>query len=223
MLTSGLDSLDLTQVRSTGAFLGFALVLALVHPQALRVTRRELPFPILFGATGVAFVLSIVVQIWSGGGDLDSVGIAAAIAAAVAYAVYILMAERGVRIRDPISLSCYGFLVAAVFWAFVQPLWLFPTEVLDAEVSLLGNLERFEVPLWALLAFIVVVGTMVTFSLIVGSLRYVPATRVGIIAMLEPVAAALVAYLWLGESLGAAELVGGAIVLTGILLAQTSR
>jgi drug/metabolite transporter (DMT)-like permease len=41
--------------------------------------------------------------------------------------------------------------------------------------------------------------------------------------MFEPVAGAIVAYAWLGESLTAVQLTGGAIVLTGILLAQTAR
>ncbi len=41
--------------------------------------------------------------------------------------------------------------------------------------------------------------------------------------MLEPVVAAVVAYAWLDERLGAEQLVGGAIVLTGIFLAQTAR
>ena len=42
-------------------------------------------------------------------------------------------------------------------------------------------------------------------------------------AMFEPVAGALVAYALLGESLTRPQLVGGAIVLAGILLAQTAR
>jgi drug/metabolite transporter (DMT)-like permease len=41
--------------------------------------------------------------------------------------------------------------------------------------------------------------------------------------MLEPVAASGVAYLWLGETFGAPQLVGGGIVLAAILLAQTAR
>jgi EamA-like transporter family len=49
------------------------------------------------------------------------------------------------------------------------------------------------------------------------------ATRVGIIAMLEPVGATIVAWAWLNESLGALQLVGAAIVLAGIVLAQTAR
>ena len=49
------------------------------------------------------------------------------------------------------------------------------------------------------------------------------ATRAGILAMVEPVVASLVAYGWLDETLSATQLVGGAIVLTGIVLAQSAR
>ena len=61
------------------------------------------------------------------------------------------------------------------------------------------------------------------FFLLVSALRHLPATRVGIIAMLEPVVATVVAWAWLGESLSAAQLAGAAIVLGAILLAQTAR
>jgi len=125
--------------------------------------------------------------------------------------------------RDPVSLLCYGFLFAALFWAAVQPVWRFPAGRLDDSVSLLGHLERFSLPVWLLLLYVVVAGTMITFLLVATALRHIPATRVGIVAMLEPVAASAVAFVWLGESFGAAQLVGGAIVLTGILLAQTAR
>ena len=43
ILDSGVSSLRLSEVRSTGAFLGLALVLVLVAPERLRVSRRELP------------------------------------------------------------------------------------------------------------------------------------------------------------------------------------
>jgi drug/metabolite transporter (DMT)-like permease len=69
----------------------------------------------------------------------------------------------------------------------------------------------------------IVLGTIVPFGLLVGSLRFIPATRASITAMIEPVAATLVAWLWLGEELGGAQLGGGVVVLTAILLAQTAR
>ena len=70
---------------------------------------------------------------------------------------------------------------------------------------------------------VIVVGTVLPFGLLVAALRHISATRVGVTAMFEPVAGALVAYAWLGESLSAAQLIGGSIVLAGILLAQTAR
>jgi drug/metabolite transporter (DMT)-like permease len=74
-----------------------------------------------------------------------------------------------------------------------------------------------------LMAFLIVIGTILPFFLLVSALRHLPATRVGIIAMLEPVGATSVAWAWLNESLGALQLVGAAIVLVGIVLAQTAR
>jgi drug/metabolite transporter (DMT)-like permease len=41
--------------------------------------------------------------------------------------------------------------------------------------------------------------------------------------MLEPVAASVIAFLWLAESFGTAQLIGGSVVLAAILIAQTSR
>jgi drug/metabolite transporter (DMT)-like permease len=41
--------------------------------------------------------------------------------------------------------------------------------------------------------------------------------------MFEPVAATVVAYLWLEEALSGLQAVGGALVLAAILLAQTAR
>jgi drug/metabolite transporter (DMT)-like permease len=272
----GLSTLELTQLRSTGAFVGFALVLALLRPGSLRVGGRELLYLVVFGVTGVAFVqwlyfvaihrlpigialliqylaplivalwaryvfhapvrrriwlalvlalagLSLIVELWGGGISLDGLGVAAALAAAGAYALYILMAEHAVARRDPISVACYGFLFAAVFWFLVQPLWEFPLGRLDESASLLGNLEEVSVPAWLLVLFLIVGGTMASFGLIISALRHISATRVGIVAMLEPVAATVVAWAWLGEELGPEQLAGGAVVLAGIVLAQTSR
>jgi drug/metabolite transporter (DMT)-like permease len=277
VLGSGISSIELTQVRSTGACLGFLAAVLLIRPASLRVTRRELAFLALFGVTGVAFVqwfyflaihrlpvgialliqylapllvalfaryvlhepvrrriwlalglaltgLALVVQVWEGL-TLSGAGVAAALGAALAYATYILMAEHETarRGRDPWSLSFYGFLFAAIFWAAVHPVWQFPFERLDDSVSLLGNLAEREAPVWLLMLFVVIAGTMVTFALITSALRHVSATRVGIAAMFEPVAASVIAWAWLGETFGTAQLLGGAFVLTAILLAQTAR
>ena len=275
VLTTGLSSMRLAEVRSTGGVLGLTLVLALVRPQALRVTRRELPFLIAFGVLGLAFVqwfyflaihrleigvalliqyvapvlvalyarfvggehvrrriwaalilslggLSFVVDVW-GGLSLDVWGVAAALGSAITFSLYILLAEDAVGGRDPVSLVCYGLGFAAVFWALIQPWWSFPFGVLDEVVTMDGALIGTEAPVWALMVVVVVIGTIVPFGLVVGALRHLPATRVGVTAMWEPVAGGLIAYAWLGEALSATQLGGGALVLLGIVLAQTAR
>jgi drug/metabolite transporter (DMT)-like permease len=274
-LGSDLTSLELTQIRATGAAAGLLFFLLLFARRSLRVGRRELLFLVVFGITGVAFVqwlyfvaiehlpvgialliqfiaplfialfawlvyhehirrriwaalvlcisgLAIVVEVWSGVA-FDAVGITAALGGAVALTIYVLMAERERRQRDPVSLSFYGFLFAALFWAAVQPLWQFPWSTLGDSVSLQGRFEDETVPLWLLVGFVIVVGTMITFSLLTGALRHISATRASIVATLEPVLATVIAWLWLEETFGAAQLIGGAVVLAGIFVAQTAR
>jgi drug/metabolite transporter (DMT)-like permease len=275
ILESGVSSLRLSQVRTTGALVGLVVVVLAFAARTLRVSRRELAFLAAFGVGGLALVqlfyflaigrlpigialliqylapllivlwaryvtheqvrrriwvalacslagLALVVQIWSGLA-LDGWGVAAALVGAVTFAAYFLMAERAVGRRDPVSLSVYGFLFAALFWAIVQPWWTFPFDVADGSVSLLGRLADRTVPVWALMAWMIVLGTIVPFLLVVGALRHVSAPRLGIVAMLEPVVATAVAWAWLEESLEPAQLLGGAVVLAGILLAQTAR
>ena len=48
ILASGLSSLRLTQVRSTGALAGLVIGLALASPRSLRVRRAELPLLAVF-------------------------------------------------------------------------------------------------------------------------------------------------------------------------------
>jgi drug/metabolite transporter (DMT)-like permease len=272
---TGFSSQRLTEVRSTGAFLGLALIVAVTHRDAVRTNAREL---VLFAALGIGglalvqwsyfyaihrlpigeallvqYVAPLLVALWawlvyheavrrriwialalSLGGlvlivrlwhvhKLDGLGLAAAGLACISYAFYVLVAEQGVKRRNAISLSAWGFLFATLFWAVAQPWWSFPTRFFHGDASLLGHLESVHLPIWLLVAWMVVLGTIVPFVLVVGALRHVSATRVGIVAMLEPVVAILVAWVWLGETLTQVQLIGATLTLTGIVLAQTSR
>lgn len=192
-----------------------ALFARLVYKEHVR---RRLWVSVALCLTGLA----LVVELWSGVA-FSTVGVTAAFGGALALTAYLLMAERERRHRDAASLSFYGFFFAALLWAVVQPLWNFPWDALDDEVSLQENLSEYSAPVWALVAFIVVIGTMVTFSLLTGSLRHISATRASIVATLEPVVATVIAWAWLGESFGPTQLLGGAIVIAGILVAQSAR
>jgi drug/metabolite transporter (DMT)-like permease len=199
-------------------YLGPLIVALFAHFVLKERVRRRLWVALALALGG----LTLVVELWSGV-SLDGLGVFFSLCSAFMFAGYLLFAEKAVGRRDPISLLCYGFFFASVFWSLAQPWWTFPFEVPGRRVSLLGHLSHLHLPIWALMASMIVVGTIVPFFLIVGSMRHISATRAGIFAMVEPVVASLVAYAWLDETLAATQLVGGAIVLTGIVLAQSAR
>ncbi len=177
----------------------------------------------LWAALALALVgLSVMVDLYTGI-ELSGLGLVFSLAAAVTFAAYLLLAEHAVGRRDPVSLLAYGFLFASLFWAVVQPWWSFPWATVAGSTSLLGHLAQASLPVWALVVWVVVLGTIAPFLLIVGALRHLPATKVGVVAMLEPVLGAVVAFAWLDQALGVEQLAGGGLVLAAILLAQTAR
>ncbi len=90
-------------------------------------------------------------------------------------------------------------------------------------VSMLGALDAWTVPLWVLLAWVVVPGTLVPFGCTLYALEHLPVTTVTTVAFLEPVGAILLGWLWFDESLTGVQVVGAALVVTGILLASSAR
>jgi len=164
--------------------------------------------------------LVLVGEVWEDV-RLDTVGVVAGLLAAGALATYYLAGEHQTARRDALSLTCLSLGVAALLWAVVQPWWGFPFDALGASVPL--ELGSGDAPVWALALWMVVLGTILPFVLSLGALHHLPATRVATVSMIEVLLAALVAWAWLGETLSAAQLVGGAVVLVGVVLAQTSR
>jgi drug/metabolite transporter (DMT)-like permease len=167
--------------------------------------------------------LGLIVDVFGGGKSLSTAGLAFALGGAFAYALYVLLAEHVVGDRDAVSLLAWGFTFASVFWAVVVPWWSFPAHSLTVETSLGGTLASHHAPVWLLAAWMIVLGTIAPFFLLVSALRHVSATTAGIVAMLEPVVGALVGWLWLKESLGGVQLVGAGVVLVAVGLAQSAR
>jgi drug/metabolite transporter (DMT)-like permease len=207
--------------------IGIALVIQFVGPILVALWARfvyhERVRARIWLALALALAgLTLMVELWQSDRP-DTAGLVAAAVAAVTYAAYILLAERGVRRRDPISLSAWGFFFATVFWSLLAPWWNFPGARVGDDVSLLGNLASDHLPVWALMLWMVVLGTIVPFALVVGALQRISATRAGITAMLEPVLATLIAWAWLGETLDPVQLSGIAVTLAGVSLALSSR
>jgi drug/metabolite transporter (DMT)-like permease len=165
--------------------------------------------------------LVLIAQVWQGGGSLDPVGVGAGLLAAVCLAAYYLMGERGTVTRDPVALTCWSFVAAAVFWAVAAPWWNFDASVLGERVPV--SLGALHLPLWVLVAWIVVFGAIVPFWLSIAALPHLSPTTAGLVATVEPVFASVIAWLWLEQVLTGWQVAGGLVVLTGIVLAQTAR
>jgi drug/metabolite transporter (DMT)-like permease len=205
---------------------GIALVFEMTAPVLIALyvrlvrkepVRRRLWTALLLSLSGLVFVA----QVWQGGGSLDPLGVAAALTAAACLATYYLMGERGAAGRDPVALACWSFVAAALFWAVAAPWWRFDAGVLAERVPVeLGDLH---VPLWVLVAWIVVLGAMVPFWLSLAALRHLSPTTAGLVATIEPVFASVIAWTWLGQVLTGWQVLGGVVVLGGIGLAQTAR
>ena len=160
--------------------------------------------------------LAAATGIWRGLA-FDVVGIVAGLGAAVRFATYFLIGEHG-GLLDPLRVILWSFLVATVALNLVSPLTAFDTELLDDQVSLLGRLADVYVPVWSLLLWVVLLGTLVPFAVELAALGHLRATTVTMIAMIEPVGVSALGWLWFYESLDAVALSAGSLVVAGIVL-----
>jgi len=166
--------------------------------------------------------LVLVTKIWDGF-KFDLLGLIGALGSAFALTAYFLIGKSFGANRHPISSTIVGLAVASAFWLLVLPIWNFPTEVLTIEMDIHGYLAGHTFPGWLLLIWVVVMGTVVPYLFVISGLRLLSASKSSVLGMLEPVLAGALAWIWLGQSWDSIQLVGAAVVLTGIYLADRSK
>jgi len=171
----------------------------------------------VLAVTGLAFV----VEVWTGLG-FDSLGLAFALCAACCQAGYFLLADQGDRDGreqpDPLGLIVYGFLIGAAALTVVVRPWEMDFAVLKGAAELGAR----QVPAPLLLAYLVLVATVFAYVTGVVSVRGLSAQVAGVVACLEAVIAVTLGWFLLGEHLSAPQLLGGAMVLAGAFVAQTT-
>jgi drug/metabolite transporter (DMT)-like permease len=189
----------------------------------LKFVKKKHISPIMWLGIACAFFgLVLVSQIWSGS-TLHPLGVAVAFADAFALSYYFITAERLTQTRTSLSLMTWGIGVAAIFWAIILPWWTFPFEYLTDSYSLSGNLSEYNAPGWALLLWIVIIGTVIPYLLTVTGIRELSAGTSSVIGMIEPIFAGVIAWIILNEALSGVQLIGCAVVLLGIYLADRAK
>lgn len=134
-------------------------------------------------------------------------GIGIGLTTAVCFAAYIILSEQLASSEAPISILLKTYAVASLFWLAYQftqglPLTLLiPTHFPKVfVVSLVGNLLPYLLFLW--------------------SIQRVRAERAAIVATLEPFLAAILAWLWFGQTLTLLQIVGGILIITAVTTLQ---
>jgi drug/metabolite transporter (DMT)-like permease len=165
--------------------------------------------------------LAFVARVWSS--DLNPLGVLMGLAAAAALTIYFIGGEKQVSTMSPLAVAFWTMTAAAVFWGALSGWWRIEPTAFVAPVSLGGALAAIEVPMIIALLWVIVLGSFAPFVLSFIALRHLTATAAGVVASAEVLFAFLFAWLWLGETLDAVQLIGAGAVLAGIVLAQTAR
>jgi drug/metabolite transporter (DMT)-like permease len=154
---------------------------------------------------------------------LNPVGVAWAALAAVLLSLNFIMGERLQRTRDSYSTLFYGFAAASVFWLIVGAATGTTLFDVSGVVDLGGNLSGLNLPVWLLLIWVALAGSYVPMLLTTMSIRHLSASGVGVVSTSETIFAFVFGYLWLSERIDLAQTIGAVIVITGIVVAQTTR
>lgn len=190
-----------------------------------RVTRGDVVQPRVWLGMGLALVgLIAIAEIWNGF-HLNTFGVICAWGAAVSLALHYVLGERCTTApwnRDPISVTMWGFAGASLVWAVVQPWWSFPWHYLQGKSEPWGA-WNVQVPLWVLVVSMVLLGTVITFSLVISSYKHITSSQASSIGMAEPVLASIVAWVLIGEALGMWQILGIVVTSVGILIAERGR
>ncbi|MGW0933008.1 EamA family transporter [Streptomyces sp. NPDC002644] len=198
-------------------YLAPALVLGWVRFVQRRPVGRAAALGVVLAVAGLA----CVVEIWSGLG-FDAVGLLLAFGAACCQVAYFVLADHGSgagkQAPDPLGMISFGLLVGCLTMTVVARPWNVDRAVLTRSVDMDGS----GVPAWALLLWIVLVATVLAYVTGVVSVRRLSPAVAGVVACVEAVVAAVAAWVLLGEQLGAVQIAGGALVLVGALVAQSS-
>ena len=138
---------------------------------------------------------------------LNRVGIISGLLAAVAFAIYSVLSDHGMRKYSPWTVLLYGMLFASLMWNTLHP----PLEAF---------FHGYSAVQWWWIFFIGICGTIIPFGLYFEGIKRIQPTHASITATLEPISAGVIAAMFLGELMSPLQIVGGLIVIVSIVILQ---
>jgi DME family drug/metabolite transporter len=142
--------------------------------------------------------------------SLNRAGIIGGLGAAAFLSAYTVLSESALRRYKPWTVLFYASLFSAAACNILLP----PFE---------GLTRSYNATQWFWILFISIVGTAVSLGLYNKGLRLIRATHASITATLQPIAAAMLAFLFLGEAMSPWQLVGVGLVVASIIVLQIGK
>src|SRR5262245_55319206 len=192
---------------------GYALLIQYLAPVFLMIygvvskTERTTGGKVIAASLSVGGSILMVLGQEGGIARISLSGTLFSLGSALGFAFYTGYGKKGIGRYDLRTMMTYAFLMAGLTWIVIRPLWTLPW-------------SSYDLTAWGFFIYLATVATVLPFGLFLVSLRYLEPSRSSLTSMLEPVVAALFAWLWLGETLAPWQIVGGAGVLSGIMLLQ---
>ena len=198
------------QLTSVGVATFVALGAAPVIVAAVTAARsRSVPD----GRTRVAILLALgglALLVRPGSGSAAPAGVLLALVAAGAFASTTLVNRRPVAGLDSLTLTGVSFSLGAVLLA--------PVALLTAGGGLPSGPGG-----WLVVVYLGIGPTALAYTAFFAGLRTVPSTTASLLALLEPLTAAVGAYLLRGESLGAAGVLGAVLLAWAVVVLRPRR
>lgn len=166
-------------------------------------------------AVAITFVgCAMVVGVFGGVERMQWQGIALGLGAAIGYTLFNLLSHRWLPGRSRLVMMAYTFGLAA----------LLPV-VLSVSTRGIASLapSGWEPRAWLLLAAIVLVPTFAAIVLYLEGIRGLGPSQAAIISTFEPLFTIVLAAVFLGERLEPIQFFGAALVVAGVVLAETSE
>ncbi len=180
---------------------------------------RKVPKAVVLIGSVVALAGLVLVVSPGGGGPLDPLGLVFAALSAVGCAIYYVVAARPSDGLPPVALAASGLVLGGLALGLVGLIGIVPFEAPDVEVEFFGATVGWWVPL----LIVGIVATGVAYATSITATELLGSRLASFAGLLEVVAAALYAWLLLGEALTPLQLVGGLLILVGIAFVRSER
>ncbi|MQL52958.1 EamA family transporter [Desulfofundulus thermobenzoicus] len=141
-----------------------------------------------------------------GGLAVSPAGLAAGLSSALAFALYTLLGKKWLATYSPWALLLYGFGTGSLLFTFYRLPWL--------------TFFRYSWEEWLFFIYIALFSSILPFGMYFKGLQYLTPIKTNLTSTLEPVVAAVLAYLLLGEILTPWQVAGCAFILGGVILIQ---